>query len=96
MQLQPHFLFNTLHTISSLIRDGRSEAAIVPATLEAGVPTMSLQPLVENLIRHEIAQDPSAARIEVRTMARSGSLRIEVRNEGPAFFRLHVLTGWGN
>ena len=27
MQLQPHFLFNTLHTIASLVRDGRGEAA---------------------------------------------------------------------
>lgn len=27
MQLQPHFLFNTLHTIASLVRDGRREAA---------------------------------------------------------------------
>ena len=139
MQLQPHFLFNTLHTIASLVRDGRSEAAtstiarlgelfrqtlgngqrnevplrdelsfiaayleieqtrfsdrlavhfeIDPGTLEARVPTMALQPLVENAIRHGIARDPSAARIEVRTMPRNGSLRIEVRNEGPAFFR---------
>ena len=137
MQLQPHFLFNTLHTIASLVRDGRGEAAtstiarlgelfrrtlgngqrnevplrdelsfiaayleieqtrfsdrlsvrfeVDPRTLEASVPTMALQPLVENAIRHGIARDPRATRIEVRTLPRNGCLRIEVRNEGPAF-----------
>jgi LytS/YehU family sensor histidine kinase len=46
---------------------------------------MALQPLVENAIRHGIARDPRAARIEVRARPRNGSLRVEVRNDGPAF-----------
>jgi two-component system LytT family sensor kinase len=137
MQLQPHFLFNTLHTIASLVRDGRGEAATttiarlgelfrqtlgnlqrneVPLrqelsfieayleieqtrfsdrlavrldvdqeTLGAMVPNLSLQPLVENAIRHGIARDPSAGRIDVRAVRRAGALRIEVRNDGPAY-----------
>ncbi len=135
MQLQPHFLFNTLHTIASLVRDGRREAAtatiarlgelfrqtlaseqrhevplreelgfiqayldieqtrfsdrltvhfeVDPGTLDARLPTMALQPLVENAIRHGIARDPAAGRIDVRARARNGSLRVEVRNDGP-------------
>ena len=137
MQLQPHFLFNTLHTIASLVRDGRGEAATttiarlgelfrqtlgnlqrneVPLreelsfieayleieqtrfsdrlavrfdvdqeTLGAMVPSLSLQPLVENAIRHGIARDPSAGRIEVRAVRRESALRIEVLNDGPAY-----------
>jgi hypothetical protein len=135
MQIQPHFLFNTLHTIASLVRDGRSEAAtstiarlgelfrqtlgngqrnevalrdelsfvqayleieqtrfsdrlavrfeVDPGTLEARIPTMSLQPLVENAIRHGIARDPRAGRVEVRTLRSNGSLRVEVANDAP-------------
>jgi hypothetical protein len=135
MQLQPHFLFNTLHTIASLVRDGRSEAAtttiarlgdlfrqtlghgqrnevplreelcfveaylqieqtrfsdrlavhfeVDPDTLDARFPTMALQPLVENAIRHGIARDPSAGRVAVRARRRNGALRLEVSNDGP-------------
>jgi two-component system, LytTR family, sensor kinase len=54
-------------------------------TLEALVPNLSLQPLVENAIRHGIAQDPSAGVIEVRASRRNGALRIEVRNDGPPY-----------
>jgi hypothetical protein len=134
MQLQPHFLFNTLHTIASLVRDGRSEAAtstiarlgelfrqslgngqrnevslreelafvdaylqieqtrfsdrlvvrydVDPEALEARIPTMALQPLVENAIRHGIAVDPSGGRVEVRARRRNGSLQVEVANDG--------------
>jgi two-component system, LytTR family, sensor kinase len=49
------------------------------------VPNLSLQPLVENAIRHGLARDPSAGRIEVRAARRDGALRIEVRNDGPAY-----------
>ena len=31
MQLQPHFLFNTLHTIASLVRDGRTRPRPTPS-----------------------------------------------------------------
>ena len=46
---------------------------------------MALQPLVENAIRHGIAQDPSAGRVEVSVRRRDQSLRVEVRNDGPTY-----------
>ncbi len=137
MQLQPHFFFNTLHTIATLVRDDRGEAAVdtiarlgtlfrqalgsahrtvVPLreeldfvagyleieqlrfadrltvslrvdeeTLDAEIPSMALQPLVENAVRHGIARDPDASLVSVIATRRNGSLRIEVRNDGPAF-----------
>jgi signal transduction histidine kinase len=137
MQLQPHFFFNTLHTIATLVRDGRREAAtdtiarlgdlfretlgnvkrneiplrdelkfvdayldiervrfsdrltvrvdVEPGTLDACLPSMALQPLVENAIRHGIARDPSARLVAVQARRRNGYLRIEVRNDGPRY-----------
>ena len=137
MQLQPHFFFNTLHTIATLVRDGRGEAAtdtlarlgdlfreilnngkrneitlreelrfvdayldierirfadrllvrvdIEHDVLEARVPSMAVQPLVENAIRHGIARDPKAKLVAVTARRCNGNLRIEVRNEGPRY-----------
>jgi signal transduction histidine kinase len=137
MQLQPHFFFNTLHTIATLVRDDRGEAAVdtiarlgtlfrqalgsghrtvVPLreelefvsgyleieqlrfadrltvslrvdeeTLDAEIPSMALQPLVENAVRHGIARDPDASLLSVVAQRRNGALRVEVRNDGPAF-----------
>ena len=137
MQLQPHFFFNTLHTIATLVRDDRGEAAtdtiarlgtlfrqalgsahrtvvslreeldfvsgyleieqlrfadrltvsmrIDDEALEAQIPSMALQPLVENAIRHGIARDPTASSVAVIAARRNGALRVEVRNDGPPY-----------
>lgn len=129
LQLQPHFLFNTLHTIASLVRDGSSQAAVtmiaglsdllrysldnagrdlVPLseeleivqryleiqqtrfsdrlrvtvdaqadTYNAPVPTLLLQPLVENAIRHG---DPTT--IDVRSRRDGETLVIDIANDG--------------
>ena len=135
MQLQPHFLFNTLHAISALIpaeakparrmlaRLGdllrvtleheetqevtlREELAfleayleieqarledrltvvmqIAPETLDARVPHLVLQPLVENAIRHGIAPriEPGRVEISAATSADDRFLRLEVRDDG--------------
>jgi two-component system LytT family sensor kinase len=136
LQLQPHFFFNTLHTIATLVREGRGSAAtdmiarlghlfrqtlgnasrsviplreemeflsayleieqtrysdrldvhldLDPSTLEGQVPSMALQPLVENAIRHGIARDPSARRVEVGTRRGPDTLLITIRNDGPS------------
>jgi two-component system, LytTR family, sensor kinase len=135
MQLQPHFLFNTLNAISALIpadakparrmvaRLGdllrtslehentqevtlREEIAflqpyleieqarleerltvvmqISPDTLDARVPHLLLQPLVENAIRHGIAPriEPGRVVISASRSADDRSLQLEVRDSG--------------
>ena len=135
MQLQPHFLFNTLNAISALIpaeakparrmlaRLGdllrstleheetqevtlREELAflepyleieqarledrltvvmeIAPETLDARVPHLVLQPLVENAIRHGIAPriEPGRVNISATRGPNDGLLHLEVRDDG--------------
>ncbi|MDX1396478.1 MAG: sensor histidine kinase [Gemmatimonadota bacterium] len=139
MQLNPHFLCNTLNTASVFMRDGRSEDAIEvvvglgdllnrtldametpevtlreelafidrylgierrrfsdrletrisvePELMEALVPNMILQPLVENAIRHGLSKTPGDGLLEIRATAEGPSLRISVRDDGPGFDR---------
>jgi len=131
-QLQPHFLFNTLHTISSLMRSDvdaadamidqlsdllrmslrsntqevsvrqeldilRSYLAIEetrfrdrltvaidvdPETLDARVPHLVLQPLVENAVRHGIAPRARPGKIGIRVSRAGAQLHIGVRDSG--------------
>ena len=134
MQLQPHFLFNTLHSISALLhRDpdaadrmiarlgdflrltlensGAQEVSlqkelefltcyleiervrfhdrlttsleVEPGALDAPVPNLILQPIVENALRHGIAQTRGPGRVEISAKRENGSLRIRVRDNGP-------------
>lgn len=130
-QLQPHFLFNTLHAIvtlldedtvaaedmllrlSELLRafleeyDGQeitlerelalldlylgiqrkrygdrlsAKIYVAPGTLHCAVPSLLLQPLVENAIRHGIGQRVGSDRIEIESRREGDTLSIEVRN----------------
>jgi two-component system LytT family sensor kinase len=131
-QINPHFLFNTLTSISSLIRTQpdtarmlitklsgllrrlmrstdhfvslREELAsideyldievvrfgpqlkvvkeIAPATLDVIVPSMLLQPLVENSIKHGLARKVGGGRITIRTSICDGHTIIEVHDDG--------------
>jgi len=134
MQLDPHFLFNTLHSISSLMQqdveaaddmlarlsdllrmsledvneqevtlkremeflDGylaiqqirfrdrfKVRVNIDPKSLDALVPNMILQPLVENAVQHGIASRAGAGQLEVRSAVQNGTVRLEVRDDGP-------------
>jgi signal transduction histidine kinase len=56
-----------------------------PDTHDALVPALLLQPLVENAIRHGIAQTVGAGRVQVRAERRGGRLWMEVRDTGPGF-----------
>jgi two-component system LytT family sensor kinase len=131
-QINPHFLFNTLTSISSLIRSQpetarvlivklsgllrrllRSqehfvtlreelaavdeyldiervrfgptlvvEKAIDEQTLEIIVPSMILQPLVENSIKHGLGRKVGEGRIVIRAERRAGHAVIEVVDNG--------------
>jgi two-component system, LytTR family, sensor kinase len=134
MQLHPHFLFNTLNSISALL-DEDAEAAdqmlarlgdflrmtlqnsgaqqvtlqeeleflrcyleiehvrfhdrltvnmqIEPATLEARVPNLILQPIVENAIRHGIVSRIAPGQIEISARLSDGALQLRVKDNGP-------------
>src|SRR5438094_1326198 len=131
-QINPHFLFNTLASISSLVRTKPETARmlitklsgllrrlmrstdhfvtlreelesvdeyldievvrfgsqltvdkqIADDTLDVVVPSMILQPLVENSIKHGLARKVGGGRITIKTMARDGSVIIEVHDDG--------------
>lgn len=134
MQLHPHFLFNTLNTISVLMsRDTRAangvlvrlsdllrmtldqsgteevslkqeleflqkyleieqtrfqdrltvEMKVEPALLDARVPNLILQPLVENAIHHGVAPLLSAGRVEIEARREDGMIELRVRDNGP-------------
>lgn len=132
-QINPHFLFNTLNSISSLvrfdpdmardmisklatilrrllnsgeafaplreefefidnyldievIRFGREKLRVVkeldPASLDVVVPSMLLQPLVENSIKHGLAPKVEGGSIYLRSRVTSSRLIIEVEDDG--------------
>jgi two-component system LytT family sensor kinase len=134
MQLNPHFLFNALNSISMLVRGGRSgeavrmlaglgdllrgvleeerpnevplreeldfltrylaieqiragrlqvRMAVAPELMEARVPNLILQPLVENAIRHGISRSSAAGLVEIGARRENGSLLLSVRDDGP-------------
>lgn len=147
MQLHPHFLFNTLNSISALI-SVEPEAAermiarlsdllrltlehagtqkvtlrqelsfleqyleieqtrfqdrlsvtmdVAPETLEARVPTLILQPLVENAIRHGVAPRATPGEVHIRAGRSNGLLELQVRDDGPGVpDERHVREGIG-
>jgi LytS/YehU family sensor histidine kinase len=56
---------------------------IDPHALDAAVPNLVLQPLVENAIRHGIAPRAEPGRIEIRARRDDGQLCLQVRDDGP-------------
>jgi sensor histidine kinase YesM len=61
----------------------RVEISTEPATLDAAVPHLSLQPIVENAVRHGIGRRSVAGRIEISAARVNGGLQIQVRDDGP-------------
>jgi two-component system, LytTR family, sensor kinase len=59
------------------------EFAVDPETLDAAVPYMALQPIVENAIRHGIGRSSSAGRITISACGSGGTLDIRVEDDGP-------------
>src|SRR5713226_5548219 len=104
-QINPHFLFNTLNTVSALIRMDpdtarrvvlklsnilrrllRQQENFVPlreeSTLDAYVPAMILQPIVENSIKHGLGPKLAGGEIRIRTALDDGRLIIEIVDNG--------------
>ena len=61
------------------------EKCIASETLDGLVPTMILQPIVENAIKHGVNAQRGAGQVHVSTARLNGSLVIEVRDSGPGF-----------
>jgi two-component system LytT family sensor kinase len=131
-QINPHFLFNTLTSVSSLIRSEPETARtviqklsgllrrfmrsqeqfvtlreelesideylaievirfgprlrvvkdIAPETFDLIVPSMILQPLVENAIKHGLTRKVGLGRITIRSLRRGNTLLIDVEDDG--------------
>jgi two-component system LytT family sensor kinase len=131
-QINPHFLFNTLTSIQSLIRSNPETARTVvvklsgllrrllrsrdhfvtlreelesideyldiemirfgpqlnvekqisPDTLDVIVPSMILQPLVENSIKHGFSRKVGGGRIVIRSVRQNGHAIIEIEDDG--------------
>ena len=146
MQLDPHFLFNTLHAISSLVeRDPRGVRRMISRlsellrhtiegpteqeiplreeldllrryleimevrfqgrlsvsigvddrALDALVPNLILQPIVENAIKHGVSKVEGVGRIVLRGDVVGDQLVLCVENEGPPADEASAATGGG-
>ncbi|HEX2207743.1 MAG TPA: histidine kinase [Longimicrobium sp.] len=67
------------------IRAGRLRVRmqVAPETMDARVPNLILQPIVENAIRHGIARSSTASLVEIGARRENGSLLLSVRDDGP-------------
>ena len=67
-------------------RFGRDSLEIVKeidrGTLETFIPSMLLQPIVENSLKHGLAPKIDGGRILLRTMQRDGRLQIDIQDNG--------------
>jgi LytS/YehU family sensor histidine kinase len=63
----------------------RVQIDVDPELLDAAVPHMALQPLVENAIRHGIGRRSTSGVIAIRALREGASLQIEVSDDGPGF-----------
>jgi two-component system, LytTR family, sensor kinase len=61
----------------------RVRRTVDAATLDAAVPSLIVQPLVENAIRHGTSRRASGGQIEIVASRVGGSLVIEVLDDGP-------------
>ena len=61
----------------------RIEISVDPELLNAAVPHMAMQPIVENAIRHGIGRSSAAGRVHIRAVRLNEMLEIQVRDDGP-------------
>lgn len=75
--LPPHFLLNSLHAIGVLVRERRSDEAV-----EALVPDLILQPLVENAVRHGLGPEGGRGTIRIAARTDGDTLEVAVVDDG--------------
>ncbi len=63
--------------------------------LDAAVPHMGLQPIVENAIRHGVGARATPGVISIRAHRNGGQLHVTVRDDGPGFNARCAQTGMG-
>ena len=56
---------------------------IDPGTLDARVPNLIMQPIVENAIRHGVATRAAQGRIEIHARRNNGVIQLQVKDNGP-------------
>ena len=56
---------------------------VPPDLLAVYVPSLALQPLVENAIKHGISVDSAAGRLEIAAQRNNGRVSLRVRDDGP-------------
>lgn len=61
----------------------RTRIEVPDALLGARVPTLSIQPLVENAVRHGVGRVTRPVTVEVSAVRRDARLVVEVRDDGP-------------
>jgi len=59
--------------------------SVAPDTLQGLVPTMILQPIVENAIEHGVNAQRGVGHVHLSAVRVNGSLVIAVRDSGPGF-----------
>jgi len=63
----------------------RIDIDVDPELLDAAVPHMGLQPIVENAIRHGVGPRATPGAIIIRAQKIGGALHVTVRDDGPGF-----------
>jgi LytS/YehU family sensor histidine kinase len=73
----------------------RAEILADASVLDAAVPQMGLQPIVENAIRHGLGQSLAAGKIQITATRAGDQLQIEIRDDGPGFSDDNLTQGRG-
>ena len=66
----------------------RVKMDIAKETLNARIPNLIMQPLVENAIEHGIAPYSNAGFLEIRSSRENGKLKLQVKDDGPGLTRI--------
>jgi two-component system LytT family sensor kinase len=61
------------------------EKTIAPETLDAAVPSLVLQPILENAVEHGIARDAGLISVNIKVARHGDDLLVEVTDTGPGF-----------